>query len=210
MGRNFRLHEKDLEKLYHIKLKHGKSAKTARYEVEMLRKFIKKYGITTSGTQFKYKSQYAYMDFDGDGIQNQFDCQPLNPWKMDTAQFYDHRDFSTGFNMGMPTDKYEVITKYMTADEYLDLARQATIGTSLDEGKSTEQYASTVLRPEKVKEYAAAMKRGEKFPTPFLIYRGKSNKPNSQEGRHRAQSFKLAFGSKKKMPVYIIRDPSEF
>jgi hypothetical protein len=209
MGRTFRLKEKDLEKLYRIKLRKGKSSKIARYEVEQLRKLIKRYGPTTRGNEFKFGKD-AFLDFDEDGIYNAFDCQPLNPMKQETAQFFDHRDFSTGFNMGTDTSKYQVITKYMTADEYLELSRQATIGTSLDEGKTTEQYAATVLRPEKVKEYAAAMKRGEKFPTPFLIYRGKSTKPNSQEGRHRAQSFKLAYGAKKKMPVYIIRDPSEF
>ena len=112
----FRLKESDMEKLYRIKLKHGKSPKQARYEVEQLRKYIRRYGITTPGKNFKFGKD-AYLDYDGDGIMNAFDCQPLNPWKMDTAHFYDHRDFSTSFNMGS-TDKYQVIIKYMTADEY--------------------------------------------------------------------------------------------
>lgn len=209
MGKNFRLKEKDLQKLYNIKLRHGKSPKLARYEVEMLRKMIKKYGQTTPGKSFKFGPD-AYLDFDEDGIMNAFDCQPLNFWKQDTAQFYDHRDFSTSFNMGMDTNKYKVITKYMTADEYIDLARQASIGSFLDEGKTNEEFAQTVLRQDKIKEYAAAMKKGDKFPTPFILYRGKSDKPASHEGRHRISAAALAFGKKKKFPVYIVRDPSEF
>ena len=205
----FRLKEKDLEKLYRIKLRHGKSPKLARYEIEMLRKLIRKYGPTTRGNEFKFGKD-AYLDFDQDGIMNAFDCQPLNPWKQETAQFYDHRDFSTSFNMGVDTSKYEVVTKYMTADEYLDLARQASIGESLDKGKTNEEFSKTVLRQDKIKEYAAAMKKGDKFPTPFIIYRGKSNKPAGHEGRHRISAAALAFGKKKKFPVYLVRDPSEF
>jgi len=210
LGKNFRLKEKDLQKLYNIKLRHGKDPKTARYEVEMIRKMIHRYGATTSGTAFKYGPD-AYLDFDEDGIMNAFDCQPLNFWKQDTAQFYDHKDFSTSFNMGMPTDKYQVITKYMTADEYLDLARQASAGSFLDAGKTNEEFSKTVLDQDKIKKYAAAMKKGDKFPTPFLIYRGpNATKPSSHEGRHRAEAFAMAFGKKKKLPVYIVRDPSEF
>jgi hypothetical protein len=208
LGKNFRLKEKDLQKLYNIKLRHGKSPKTARYEIEMLRKMIHKYGATTNGNAFKYGPD-AYLDFDEDGIMNAFDCQPLNPWKQETAQFFDHKDFSTSFNMG-DTSKYEVVTKYMTADEYIDLARQASIGSFMDEGKTNEEFSQTVLRQDKIKEYAEAMKKGDKFPTPFILYRGKSNKPASHEGRHRAEAFAKAFGRNKKLPVYIVRDPAEF
>lgn len=208
MGKNFRLKEKDLEKLYHIKLKHGKSPQMARYEIEMLRKYLRQYGKTTPGKPFKYGSD-AYLDYDEDGIMNAFDCQPLNFWKQETAQFYDHRDFSTSFSMG-DTSKYKVITKYMTANEYLDLARQASIGSFLDEGKTNEEFSQTVLRQDKIKEYAVAMKKGDKFPTPFLVYRGNATKPSAHEGRHRAEAFALAYGKKKKFPVYIVRDPAEF
>lgn len=181
MGKQFRLKSRDLEKLYHIKLRHGKSPQMARYEVEMLRRYITKYGSTTPGNSFKYGKD-AYLDFDEDGVQNAFDCQPLNPWKMDTAHFYDHRDFSTSFNMGIPTDKYQVITKYMTADEYLTLARQASTGSFLDEGKTNEQFSQEVLDQSKIKKYAEALKKGDKFPTPFLVYRGpKATKPAGQD-----------------------------
>jgi len=203
----FRLKLSDMEKLYRIKIKNGKSPKTARYEVEQLKKYIRMYGITTPGHAFKYGKD-AYLDYDGDGIMNAFDCQPLNPWKMDTAHFYDHRDFSTGFNMGMPTDKYEVITKYMTADEYLTLARQATIAPGLDEDKTNDEYASQIVGQDRIDKYAAAMKRGDKFPTPFLVFKGTSTVPQAHEGRARSAAFKKAFGAKKKLPVYIIRDKS--
>lgn len=210
MGRTFRLKEKDLEKLYQIKLRHGKTPKQARYEIEQLRKLLRTHGISARTKEFKFGKD-AYLDFDEDGILNAFDCQPLNPWRQETAQFYDHKDFSTSFNMGMPTDKYQVVTKYMTADEYLALARQASAGADLDAGKTNEQFEQEVLRPDTITKYAAAMKRGEKFPTPFVIYRGPTaTKPSSHEGRHRAAAFKKAFGKKKKMPVYIVRDPSEF
>jgi len=209
LGKKFRLKERDLQKLYSIKLRHGKSPKTARYEVEMLRKMIHKYGITTNGNAFKFGKD-AFLDFDGDGIQNAFDCQPLNYWRQETAQFYDHKDFSTGFNMGMPTDKYQVITKYMTADEYLTLARQATINPGLDADKTNDEYASQIVGQDRIDKYALAMQKGDRFPTPFLVYRGNSNVPNAHEGRARSMAFKKAFGAKKKMPVYIIRNPSEF
>jgi hypothetical protein len=209
MGKNFRLHEKDLVKLYQIKIRKGKSPKNARYEVEMLRRLIKKHGITTPGNSFKFGKD-AYLDFDNDGIMNAFDCQPLNPWKQGDEHWYDHKDFSTGFNMGMPTDKYEVITKYMTADEYLTLARQATINPGLDADKTNEEYASQIVGQDRIDKYAAAMKKGDKFPTPFLIYQGNSSVPQAHEGRARSYAFKKAFGAKKKLPVYIIRKPVEF
>jgi hypothetical protein len=209
MGKTFRFKERDLQKLYNIKLRHGKSPKLAHYEVEMLRRMIKKYGKTTNGKSFKYGPD-AYLDFDEDGIMNAFDCQPLNIWRQDTAQFYDHKDFSSSFNMGMDTSKYEVVTKYMTADEYLDLARQASIGAFLDKGKTNEEFSESVLHQDKIKKYAAAMKKGDKFPIPFILYRGKSDSPASHEGRHRTQAFAMAFGKKKKLPVYIVRDKSVF
>jgi hypothetical protein len=205
----FRLKEKDLQKLYQIKLRHGKSPKVARYEIEMLRKLIRRYGPTTRGNEFKFGKD-AYLDFDQDGIMNAFDCQPLNPMKQETAQFFDHRDFSTGFNMGTDTSKYQVITKYMTADEYLTLARQATINPGLDAEKTNDEYAAQIVGQDRIDKYAAAMKKGDKFPTPFLVYRGNSSVPQAHEGRARSMAFKKAFGAKKKMPVYIIRNPSEF
>ena len=209
MGRNFRLHEKDLEKLYRIKLKHGKTPKTARYEIDQLRKLIKRHGISYPGTSFKY-SRDAFMDFDEDRIMNAFDCQPLNPWKQGNEHFYDHKDFSSSFNMGSGASKYEVITKYMTPDEYLDLARQATIAPGLDEGKTNDEYAAEIVGQDRIDKYAKAFTKGDKFPTPFLIFRGKSTKPSSHEGRARAMAHKKAFGPKKKLPVYIIHDPSEY
>lgn len=205
----FRLKEKDLEKLYRIKISKGKSPKTARYEIEMLRRLLKTHGVTDRTNKFRFGKD-AYLDFDEDGIMNAFDCQPLNPWKQETAQFYDHRDFSTSFNMGMPTDKYQVVTKYMTADEFMTLARQATIAPGLDEGKTNEQFAQEVLRQDKINEYAAAFKKGDKFPTAMLVYRGKSKTPAGHEGRHRLYAAAKVFGKKKKFPVYIVRDPSEF
>lgn len=204
----YRLSEKDLEKLYRLKIKNGKAPTRARYEVEMMRKLIKSHGLHARTNKFNFKGD-AYLDYDEDGIMNAFDCQPLNFFAQETAQFYDHRDFSTSFNMGMPTDKYQVTTKYMTADEFLTLARKASI-TNMDEGKSNEQFSKEVLRQDKINQYAAAFKKGDKFPTPFLIYRGKSNIPASHEGRHRLEAAAKAFGKKKKFPVYIIRDPSEF
>jgi hypothetical protein len=210
MSKIFRFHEHHLEQLYLIKLRHGKSPQLARYEVEMLRRYLKKYGKTSPGNAFKYGKD-AYLDYDEDGVMNAFDCQPLNHWKMDTAHFYDHRDFSTSFNMGTDTSKYEVVTKYMTADEYLDLARQASTGSFLDEGKTNEEFEKEVLRQDAIEKYAKAFKKGDKFPTPFLVYRGpNATKPSSHEGRHRAAAFKRAFGAKKKLPVYIVRDKSEF
>jgi len=204
----FRLKESDMEKLYRIKIKKGKSPKLARYEVEKLRQYIRSYGITSPGGRFK-TGRDAFLDFDEDGVYNAFDCQPLNPFKQDTKQFYDHKDFSTSFNMGMPTDKYQVVTKYMTADEFITLARQATIVPGLDEGKTNEEFSQGVLRQDKIKEYTAAFKRGDRFPTPFLIYRGASKMPTSHEGRHRLEAAAKAFGKNKKFPVYIIRDPLE-
>ena len=209
MGRTFRLKERDLQKLYQIKLRHGKSPKVARYEIEMLRKLIRKYSITTQGNQFKFGKD-AFLDFDNDGVMNAFDCQPLNPWRQGDEHFYDHKDFSSSFDMGMGADKYEVITKYMTADEYLTLARQATIAPGLDADKTNDEYAAQIVGQDRIDKYAAAMKKGDKFPTPFLVYRGNSSVPQAHEGRARSMAFKKAFGAKKKMPVYIIRNPSEF
>ena len=207
MGRKFRLHEKDLERLFQIKLRHGKSSSTARYEIEMLRRLIKKHGITAPTKSFNF-GKNAYLDFDEDGIMNAFDCQPLNPWRQGDEHFYDHKDFSSSFNVGTPANKYEVITKYLTPDEYLTLARQATIAPGLDEDKTNEQYSSEVVGRDRIDKYAKAFKKGDKFPTPFLIYRGESKKPSSHEGRARAMAFKKAFGGKKKLPVYIIKDKS--
>jgi len=208
MGRKFRLREKDLEKLYNIKIRKGKSPKTARYEIEMLRRLIKKYSITTPGKNFKF-GKNAYMDFDEDGIMNAFDCQPLNPWRQGDEHWYDHKDFSSSFNMTASADKYEVITRYMTPDEYLTLARQATISPELDSDKSNDQYAAEIVGQDRIDKYAKDFKKGDKFPTPFLIYRGKGDKPSSHEGRARAYAFKKAFPGKK-LPVYIVRDKSEF
>ena len=198
-----------MTRLYQIKIRKGKSPTKARYEVNKLKQYIKSYGITSPGNRFK-TGKDAYLDFDEDGVMNAFDCQPLNPWRQGTEHFYDHKDFSSSFNMGANTDKYKVITKYMTADEYMTLARQATIAPGLDAGKNNEQYANEVLRSEKVNQYAKAFEKGDKFPIPFLIYRGKSKTPVSHEGRHRMYSAAKAFGKKKKFPVYIVRDPSEY
>jgi len=208
MGRIFRFKESHLEKLYLIKISHGKSPQLARYEVEMLRRYIKKYGKKSAGTSFKYGKD-AYLDFDEDGILNAFDCQPLNAWKQDTKQFFDHRNFSTSFNMG-DTSKYKVITKYMTANEFLTLARQASIGSGMDKEKTNDEFRRDVLDQGKIKKYTAEFRKGTKFPTPFLIYRGKSKVPLSHEGRLRTSAFMNVFGPKKKLPVYIVRDPSEF
>jgi len=205
----FRLKESDLEKLYRIKIAKGKSPKLARYEIEKLRQYIKIHGITTSGRSFKYGKD-AYLDFDEDGIMNAFDCQPLNPWRQGNEHFYDHKDFSASFNMGANTDKYQVITKYMTPDEYLTLARQATIAPGLDAGKTNDEYAAQIVGQDRIDKYAMAFKKGDKFPTPFLIFRGKANTPSSHEGRARAMAHKKAFGPKKKLPVYMVRDPSEY
>ena len=119
----FRLKESDMARLYKIKIQKGKSPTKARYEINKLKQYIKSYGITSPGNRFK-TGKDAYLDFDEDGIMNAFDCQPLNPWRQGNEHFYDHKDFSTSFNMG-DTSKYKVITKYMTADEYLTLARHA-------------------------------------------------------------------------------------
>ena len=95
----YRICEKDLEKLYQLKLRKGKSPRDARYEVEQMRKLIRRYGRTTRGNKFKFGND-AYLDYDEDGIMNAFDCQPLNPLMQETPQFYDHRDFSTSFIRG--------------------------------------------------------------------------------------------------------------
>jgi hypothetical protein len=206
----FRLRERDLEKLYKIKRLKGKSSKTARYEVNKLKQYIKSYGFKTAGNKFKYGVD-AYMDFDEDGIMNAFDCQPLNPWRQGNEHFYDHKDFSSSFNIGGGADKYQVITKYMTPDEYLTLARQATIAPGLDADKTNDQYAAEIVGQDRIDKYAKDFKKGDRFPTPFLIYRGPNAKsPSSHEGRARAMAHKKAFGPKKKLPVYMIRDMGGF
>ena len=202
----YRLHEKDLAKLYQIKLRKGKSPRDAHYECEKMRQLIKTYGRTTPGTQFKANKD-AFLDYDEDGIQNAFDCQPLNPFKQDTKQFYDHKDFTSSFTFVTNPDKYHVTTKYMTADEFISLAKKATINSSMDEGKSNAEYSKEVLRQDKIKEYAAALKKGDRFPTPFLGFRkGNKTTPYRHEGRHRAEAFALAYGRKKKFPVYLVED----
>jgi hypothetical protein len=202
----YRLYEKDLEKLYRIKIAKGKNPRTARYEVEQMRKLIKRYGVTTSGKAFKFGKD-AYMDYDSDGIINAFDCQPLNPFMQGPEHFKPRTNFTTSFEiiMGNPEDKYTITTKYMTADEFLTLARKATIGESLDAGKSNEEFAQTALRQDKVQEYMVALKKGDKFPTPFLIYRGPDDKPDAHEGRHTIYAAAKAFGKKKKFPVHILK-----
>jgi len=202
----YRLYAKDMEKLYRLKLRKGKDPKTARYEVNKMKELIRKYGKTTKGNKFKFGKD-AYMDYDSDGIMNAFDCQPLNPFMQGPEHFKPHNEFSTSFEIvsGNPRDKYIITTKYMTADEFLTLARQAGIGEALDAGKTNDEFIRDALRPEKVDEYAKAFKKGNKFPYPFLVYRGPDNKPDSHEGRTRAAAFKKAYGTKKKFPVYILR-----
>lgn len=205
----YRLHEKDLSKLYNLKIHNGKSHSEARYEVEQMRRLIKRYGKTTRGREFKY-SKDIFLDYDEDGIINAFDCQPLNFWRQGDEHFYDHKDFSSSFTFVTNPEKYRVTTKYMTADEFLALAKRATINFGADNEKSNEEYSNEVLRQEKIKEYAAALKKGDKFPTPFLGFRQGSKNPYRHEGRHRAAAIKLAYGKKKKFPVYIVEDTEAF
>jgi len=196
--------EKDLSKLYQIKIRKGKDPHTARYEVEMMRKLIKKYGKTTSGKQFKFNKD-AFLDYDEDGIMNAFDCQPLNRLRQGKEHFYKHKDFSSSFTFITNPEKYEITTQYMTPDEFMELAKKASIGSFLDEGKSNEEFVKEVLRPEKISEYSEAFKKGNKFPQPFLGFRKDSVTPYRHEGRHRAAAFKLAY-PKKKIPVYVLKE----
>jgi len=201
----YRLHTKDLYKLYNMKIRKGKSPQVARYEVEQMRKLIAKHGKTTSGQAFKYGKD-AYMDYDEDGIMNAFDCQPLNFFRQGVEHFYKHKDFTSSFEFGASEDKYVVTTKYMTPDEFLTLARKATIAPGLDEGKSNDDYAREIVGQDRIDKYADAFKKGDKFPTPFLVFRGKRSSPSSHEGRARAMAFKKAFGAKKKLPVYVLTE----
>jgi hypothetical protein len=167
-----------------------------------MKELIRMYGRTTSGQVFK-RGVDAYLDYDEDGIINAFDCQPLNFFKQDTKQFYDHKDFSSLLNFNTHP-KYSVTTKYMTGDEFLALAKKTSY-SMMDKDKSTEQYSSEVLDKDKVKEYADALRKGDKFPTPFLGYQSGESSPYRHEGRHRAAAFKAVFG-KKKLPVYLVRN----
>lgn len=84
----------------------------------------------------------------------------------------------------------DAILTYMTADEYINKCIH-------DIFKST--YAKTVDNAvdwNKINKYAELMKKGTKFPTPYLDYVNAG-----QEGRHRALAFKQAFGEDAEMPV---------
>lgn len=196
-----RIYEKDLGKLYKIKIQNGKGPRTARYECEQLRKMIKKYGKNTRGLDFKFGND-AYMDFDEDGIPNFVDCRPLNPLFQDDKYFYDHDDISK-----LDKGSYEKVTKYMTVDEFMALSKQ-TSPFGLDDSSTLEEYWNNVIDEPKTEKYAEAFKKikkkDQRFPTPFLIKRGDRYVEHS--GRHRAVAFSKAFGKKKKFPVYIVKD----
>jgi hypothetical protein len=196
-----RIYENDLEKLYRIKLRKGKSPKLARYEVEQMRKLIKTHGKNTRGKMFKYGKD-AFMDFDEDGIMNAFDCRPLNFDFQDDKYFFDHEDISAA-----EKGSYTKVTKYMAVDEFMELSKE-TSPFGLDEYSSVEEYWKNVIDEPKTDKYAEAFKKIKKkeqrFPTPFLIKRGDRFVEHS--GRHRAVAFSKAFGKKKKFPVYIVTD----
>ena len=200
-----RLYKNDMEKLYRIKISKGKNPKTARYEVNQMKKLIDKYGKNTRGRMFKYGKD-AYMDYDEDGIMNAFDCRPLHPMFQDDKYFFDHKDISH-----LEEDKYTITTKYMTVDEFMELSKQ-TSPFGLDELSTTEEYWKNVIDEPKTDKYAEAFKKikkkDQRFPTPFLIQRGDRFVEHS--GRHRAVAFSKAFGKKKKFPVYIVKEKKQY
>jgi len=200
-----RIYENDLEKLYRIKIQKGKSANIARYEVEQMRKLIKTHGKNTRGRMFKYGKD-AYLDFDEDGIPNFADCRPLNFNFQDDKYFFDHNDISAA-----QKGTYTKVTKYMTVDEFMALAKE-TSPYGLDDNSSVEDYWKNVIDEPKTDKYAIAFKKikkkDQRFPTPFLIKRGDRFVEHS--GRHRAVAFSKAFGKKKKIPVYIVEEKKQY
>ena len=198
---SYRIYEKDLEKLYKIKIRKGKSASTARYEVEKMRQLIKRHGKNTVGNSFKWGKD-AYLDFDEDGVLNFADCRPLNPLFQDDKYFFDHDDISAA-----EKGRYTKVTKYMTVDEFMELSKE-TSPFGLDELSTTEEYWKNVIDEPKTDKYAEAFKKikkkDQRFPTPFLIKRG--DKFVEHSGRHRTVAFSKAFGKKKKFPVYIVTE----
>ena len=198
-----RIYDHDLNKLYNIKIRRGKSPKLARYEVEKMRELIKRHGKNTRGRMFKY-GEDAYLDYDEDGIMNAFDCRPLNFDFQDDKYFFDHNDIPY-----LDKDQYSVTTKYMTPDEFMALAKK-TSPLGMDDELTDEEYSGKVIDKSKIQGYAQVFKKIKKkeqrFPTPFLVFKKGSDRPYRHEGRHRTQAFKLAFGKKKKVPVYIVEE----
>jgi len=203
---SYRIYEKDLEKLYKIKIRKGKSASAARYEVEKMRQLIKRHGKNTVGNSFKWGKD-AYMDYDEDGIMNAFDCRPLHPLFQDDKYFFDHNEVPY-----LDKDEYTVTTKYMTHDEFMALAKK-TSPLGMDDELTDEEYESKVIDKQKVANYAKVFKniksKKQRFPTPFLIFKEGSDRPYRHEGRHRTAALELAFGKKKKAPVYIIKEKNK-
>lgn len=203
----YRIYEKDLEKLYKIKVKKGKSPKLARYECEQMRKLIKQHGKNTRGRGFKWGND-AYMDYDEDGIMNAFDCRPLNSIFQDDKYFFDHNNIPY-----LGEDEYTKTIRYMTPDEFIALAKK-TSPLGMDDELTDAQYEEKVIDKQKVGKYSDLFKKikkkNQRFPTPFLVYKSSSDRPYRHEGRHRAVAFEKAFGSKKKIPVYIVRERGGF
>jgi len=202
-----RLYKNDMEKLYRIKLSKGKNPKTARYEVNQMKALIDKHGKRTKGRMFKYGPD-AYMDYDEDGIMNAFDCRPLHPMFQDDKYFYDHNNVPY-----LNKDEYTKTTKYMTHDEFMALAK-LTSPLGMDDNISDEEYEEKVIDRKKVAEYANVFKKikskKQRFPTPFLVFKEDSKRPYRHEGRHRTAALELAFGKKKKAPVYIVKEKKQY
>lgn len=125
------------------------------------------------------------------------DSRTVCPFKRETTiPIVDHPE-SYGYHT-------EVV--HMTPREFMSMAQETT-GVAIGEDSvlrhvPLEMYRKHVIEESTAKGYAKQMKKGTKFPMPYIEFR--DGKPRDHEGRHRAAAAEL-LGVKKIPVIYLKR-----